>query len=123
MGLAFIFACALDRRSPLYLLDECDAALDENNQQAVAASLQRIFGGDTRGSGSGVSGLSTAYRRPSARAQQQVLAVSHQASFSTSGCNLLLALTSRRCLPTRRRSRTCRTWAARAAAQAERELT
>ena len=43
LGLAFIFAAALHRKSPLYLLDECDAALDEGNQSAIGAVIAKIF--------------------------------------------------------------------------------
>eukprot|EP01041_Mallomonas_annulata_P005214 gene5214-10434_t len=43
LGLAFVFASALLKRSPLYLLDEVDAALDETNQQAVGKVIASIF--------------------------------------------------------------------------------
>lgn len=43
LGLSFIFACALSRPSPLYLMDEIDAALDEANQQAVSRIISHIF--------------------------------------------------------------------------------
>lgn len=35
-GLAYVFALARCRPSPLYVLDEIDAALDESNQSAVS---------------------------------------------------------------------------------------
>jgi ABC-type lipoprotein export system ATPase subunit len=43
LGLAFVFACALDKLSPVYLLDEVDAALDEKNQATVAVAINAIF--------------------------------------------------------------------------------
>ncbi|OQR99151.1 hypothetical protein ACHHYP_07261 [Achlya hypogyna] len=44
LGLAFVFALAQYSASPVYVLDEIDAALDEPNQRAVADLVWRIFG-------------------------------------------------------------------------------
>mmetsp|Transcript_609 Transcript_609/g.698 ORF Transcript_609/g.698 Transcript_609/m.698 type:complete len:644 (-) Transcript_609:505-2436(-) len=43
LGLSFVFAAALHKRSPLYLLDEVDAALDESNQKTIGAVIAKIF--------------------------------------------------------------------------------
>jgi chromosome segregation ATPase len=43
LSLSFIFACALNRPSPLYLFDEIDAALDESNQHTIASIISMIF--------------------------------------------------------------------------------
>ena len=40
-----MFAAALHKSSPLYLLDEVDAALDEGNQRTVGGVISRIFEG------------------------------------------------------------------------------
>jgi ABC-type multidrug transport system fused ATPase/permease subunit len=40
LALSFLFACALlKQRSPLYLMDEVDAALDQANQKAIATAI------------------------------------------------------------------------------------
>ena len=44
LALAFVLALAEYSSSPLYLLDEIDAALDEGNQCLVADVLQQRFG-------------------------------------------------------------------------------
>ena len=43
LGLAMIAALATYRPSPLYVLDECDAALDEENQMKVAALVAQVL--------------------------------------------------------------------------------
>ena len=48
----------LGNSNPLYILDECDAALDEHNQKLVSSAINKLFHGKT-----------------------QVLCVSHHAEF------------------------------------------
>jgi chromosome segregation ATPase len=55
----------LQHRSPLYLLDEIDAALDETNQMAVAQLIRAIF------------------------SSSQVLCVSHHKDFQLAGTSLI----------------------------------
>ncbi len=43
LGLAFVFACALVKSQPLILMDEIDAALDENNQSIVSRIVSKLF--------------------------------------------------------------------------------
>ena len=43
LSLSYVFACALNRPSPLYLMDEIDAALDERNQNTVASIIASLF--------------------------------------------------------------------------------
>jgi len=57
---------ALQHRSPLYLLDEIDAALDETNQLAVAQLIRVIFSSSS-----------------------QVLCVSHHKDFQSSGSSTI----------------------------------
>ena len=43
LSLSYVFACALHRQYPLYLMDEIDAALDEKNQRIVASIISKLF--------------------------------------------------------------------------------
>ena len=43
LGISFVFASALSKHSPLYLLDEIDAALDETNQHIIGKIIRNIF--------------------------------------------------------------------------------
>lgn len=43
LSLSYVFACALHRQYPLYLMDEIDAALDEKNQKVVARIISKLF--------------------------------------------------------------------------------
>ena len=45
LGLALTFALSTYQRCPLYILDEVDAALDEENQAAAAAAIVDAFQG------------------------------------------------------------------------------
>ena len=63
LGLAFVFATALYKASPLYMLDEIDAALDETNQQAIGRSISKLFN------------------------TSQVICISHHTSFQTQAEN------------------------------------
>jgi len=66
LSLAFVFALAVHRPSPLYLLDEVDAALDETNQQAVAKVIASIF------------------------KDSQVICISHHRDFQTSAMHSIV---------------------------------
>lgn len=43
LSLSYVFACALNRSCPLYLMDEIDAALDEENQETIANIIETLF--------------------------------------------------------------------------------
>mmetsp|Transcript_16480 Transcript_16480/g.24805 ORF Transcript_16480/g.24805 Transcript_16480/m.24805 type:complete len:905 (+) Transcript_16480:908-3622(+) len=76
LGLAFMFACALTTRSPIYLLDEVDAALDEGNQKAIAVSINSMF---------------TYHSTPqtSLGATQQVVCISHNPIFQSQAATVI----------------------------------
>jgi hypothetical protein len=97
LGLSFVFAAALHRRSPLYLLDEVDAALDESNQKTVGAIINKIFDDEgasaTTSAGASTTGSSSNTMRGSSRAclggGSQVLCVSHHVGFQQQARNVI----------------------------------
>jgi ABC-type dipeptide/oligopeptide/nickel transport system ATPase subunit len=80
LGLSFVFAAALYKRSPLYLLDEVDAALDESNQRTVGAVIARIFGEINSETAPPTGKSKNRTTLPAARASQ-VICVSHHSSL------------------------------------------
>jgi chromosome segregation ATPase len=48
LGLAFVLSIAKYQPSPVYILDEVDAALDEGNQARVASLVSQVLGHEQR---------------------------------------------------------------------------
>jgi ABC-type polar amino acid transport system ATPase subunit len=88
LGLSFVFACALNRRSPLYLLDEVDAALDESNQRTIGSIINKMFDAEVADMTSGTM-ETMGVSRSTARNGSQVICVSHHAGFQSQAKNVI----------------------------------